>query len=92
MFILTRSKQEKKQFIKHFVIYFAPTKVNTFKVVAKNIYVNIFYNDIQNFHHMQQIEEFSLSIRVAGAHRRKIDLEDKAKVVAYAWGAESLPR
>ena len=25
-------------------------------------------------------------------HRRRIDLEDKAKVVAYAWGAESLPR
>ena len=25
-------------------------------------------------------------------HGRRIDLEDKAKVVAYAWGAESLPR
>ena len=25
-------------------------------------------------------------------HRRRIDLEYKAKVVAYAWGAESLPR
>ena len=25
-------------------------------------------------------------------HRRRIDLEDKVKVVAYAWGAESLPR
>ena len=25
-------------------------------------------------------------------HRRRIDLEDKAKVVPYAWGAESLPR
>ena len=25
-------------------------------------------------------------------HRRRIDLEDKAKVVAFAWGAESLPR
>ena len=25
-------------------------------------------------------------------HRRRIDLEDKAKVVTYAWGAESLPR
>ena len=25
-------------------------------------------------------------------HRRRIDLEDKAKVVAYAWGAESLLR
>ena len=25
-------------------------------------------------------------------HRRRIDLEDKTKVVAYAWGAESLPR
>ena len=25
-------------------------------------------------------------------HRRRIDLEDKAKVVAYAWGTESLPR
>ena len=23
-------------------------------------------------------------------HRRRIDLEDKTKVVAYAWGAESL--
>ena len=25
-------------------------------------------------------------------HRRRIDLKDKAKVVAYAWGAEFLPR
>ena len=29
---------------------------------------------------------------VEWSHRRRIDLEDKAKVVAYAWGAESLPR
>ena len=29
---------------------------------------------------------------VGGGHRRRIDLEDKAKVVTYAWGAESLPR
>ena len=25
-------------------------------------------------------------------HRRRIDLEDKANVVVYAWGAESLLR
>ena len=25
-------------------------------------------------------------------HRRRIDLEDKAKVVASDWGTESLPR
>ena len=26
------------------------------------------------------------------SHRRRIDLEDKAKVVASDWGTESLPR
>ena len=27
-----------------------------------------------------------------GYHRRRIELEDKAKVVASDWGTESLPR
>ena len=32
------------------------------------------------------------SVCSMNSHRRRIDLEDKTKVVAYAWGAESLPR
>ena len=31
-------------------------------------------------------------IKLGGGHRRRIELEDKAKVVASDWGTESLPR
>ena len=39
-----------------------------------------------------QLTDLIALLVVAAAHRRRIDLEDKTKVVAYAWGAESLPR
>ena len=38
------------------------------------------------------VEENQIEKTECGRHRRRVDLEDKAKVVAYAWGAESLPR
>ena len=36
--------------------------------------------------------ELSMILYMTFTHIRRIDLEDKAKVVAFAWGAESLPR
>ena len=33
-----------------------------------------------------------LDTQEASKHRRRIELEDNAKVVALVWGAESLPR
>ena len=36
--------------------------------------------------------EVAEPVGVSSGHRRRIELEDKAKVVTSDWGTESLPR
>ena len=41
--------------------------------------------------HSDGIEPRTMLQLIAKGHRRRIELEDKAKVVASDWGTESLP-
>ena len=46
------------------------------------------------FHILQPVSVCTIEdpMVVAGMHRRRIELEDKEKVMASVWGTDSLPR